>query len=633
MANKSSSGARSPLSLVVAMALCCFFYVLGAWQRSGYGKGDRIAAAVNRQTACGGPDAAAAGLSFETHHGGDAAAATANASAAAAAAAGTAPEFAPCAAALVDHTPCHDQDRAMKFPRKNMVYRERHCPADGERLRCLVPAPPGYVTPFPWPKSRDYVPFANAPYKSLTVEKAVQNWVQYEGTVFRFPGGGTQFPQGADKYIDRLGSVVPFAGGHVRTVLDTGCGVASLGAYLDSRGVIAMSFAPRDSHEAQVQFALERGVPAFIGVLGSVKLPFPPRSFDMAHCSRCLIPWGGNGGMYMMEIDRVLRPGGYWVLSGPPINWKTNHKAWERTEADLAAEQQRIEEYAAMLCWEKVTEINEVGIWRKRPDPAAACPNRPAVRTCDEANPDDVWYKNMETCITPPAGAGAGELLPFPARLGAVPPRISSGAVPGFTAESYAEENRRWERHVAAYKKVNYKLSSERYRNIMDMNAGVGGFAAAIFSPKAWVMNVVPTAAELSTLGVVYERGLIGMYHDWCEAFSTYPRTYDLIHANGIFTLYKDRCKMEDILLEMDRILRPEGTVILRDDVEILLKVQRTAKGMRWKTLMANHEDSPNIREKVLFAVKRYWTAAGEGSASEEQKNTGSSPEGKGSED
>ena len=90
---------------------------------------------------------------------------------------------------------------------------------------------------------------------------------------------------------------------------------------------------------------------------------------------------------------------------------------------------------------------------------------------------------------------------------------------------------------------------------------------------------------------------------------------------------------MEDILLEMDRILRPEGTVILRDDVEILLKVQRTAKGMRWKTLMANHEDSPNIREKVLFAVKRYWTAAGEGSESEKHKNTGSSSEAKGSEE
>lgn len=55
-----------------------------------------------------------------------------------------------------------------------------------------------------------------------------------------------------------------------------------------------MSFAPRDSHEAQVQFALERGVPAVIGVLGTVKMPYPSRAFDMAHCSRCLIPWGAN---------------------------------------------------------------------------------------------------------------------------------------------------------------------------------------------------------------------------------------------------------------------------------------------------------------------------------------------------
>jgi len=56
-----------------------------------------------------------------------------------------------------------------------------------------------------------------------------------------------------------------------------------------------MSFAPRDSHEAQVQFALERGVPAVIGVLGTIKLPYPSAAFDMAHCSRCLIPWGANG--------------------------------------------------------------------------------------------------------------------------------------------------------------------------------------------------------------------------------------------------------------------------------------------------------------------------------------------------
>lgn len=60
-----------------------------------------------------------------------------------------------------------------------------------------------------------------------------------------------------------------------------------------------MSVAPRDTHEAQVQFALERGVPAMIGVIGSLRLTFPARAFDMAHCSRCLIPWYAYGKHYI----------------------------------------------------------------------------------------------------------------------------------------------------------------------------------------------------------------------------------------------------------------------------------------------------------------------------------------------
>lgn len=66
-----------------------------------------------------------------------------------------------------------------------------------------------------------------------------------------------------------------------------------------------MSFAPRDSHEAQVQFALERGVPAVIGVLGTMKLPYPSRAFDMVHCSRYLIPWEYNGKGYWIVMLHV----------------------------------------------------------------------------------------------------------------------------------------------------------------------------------------------------------------------------------------------------------------------------------------------------------------------------------------
>ncbi|KAK3014824.1 hypothetical protein RJ639_008300 [Escallonia herrerae] len=591
---------RSPVSIFIVIGLCCFFYLLGAWQRSGFGKGDSIAQEITKQTDCN----IFSTLNFETHH---------NDVPIPDSSEPKAKVFKPCDIKYADCTPCQEQDRAMTFPRENMIYRERHCPPEEEKLHCLIPAAQGYMTPFPWPKGRDYVHYANVPYKSLTVEKAVQNWVQFQGNVFKFPGGGTMFPQGADAYINELASVIPIADGSVRTALDTGCGVASWGAYLLKRNVLAMSFAPRDNHEAQVQFALERGVPAYIGVLGSIHLPFPSRAFDMAQCSRCLIPWSSNDGTYLMEVDRVLRPGGYWILSGPPINWKTYYQTWKRTKEDLEAEQRKIEELAEQLCWEKKYEKGDIAIWRKKVN-AVSC-QRSSANICQARDADDVWYKKMETCATPypevtsASEVAGGELKKFPARLYAVPPRIVNGLVPGVTEESYQEDNKLWKKHVNTYKRINKLLGTTRYRNIMDMNAGLGGFAAALVSPKSWVMNVVPTDS-VNTLGVIYERGLIGMYHDWCEAFSTYPRTYDLIHASGVFSLYQSKCASEDILLEMDRILRPEGSVIFRDKVEVLNKIRKIVGGMRWETKMMDHEDGPLVPEKILVAVKTYWVGS-----------------------
>lgn len=131
-------------------------------------------------------------------------------------------------------------------------------------------------------------------------------------------------------------------------------------------------------------------------------------------------------------------------------------------------------------------------------------------------------YKKMEKCITPYPKANRdedseGEVKPFPERLNAVPPRIASGSIPGVTVDTYMEDNKTWKKHVKVYKNTIKIIDSGRYRNIMDMNAGFGGFAAALESPKLWVMNVVPTIAKKNTLGVVFERGLIGIYHDWYD--------------------------------------------------------------------------------------------------------------------
>jgi hypothetical protein len=77
---------------------------------------------------------------------------------------------------------------------------------------------------------------------------------------------------------------------------------------------------------------------------------------------------------------------------------------------------------------------------------------------------------------------------------------------------------------------------SHRHRS----SSSIVRFAAALSDMKVWVMNVV-TVDSPDTLPVIYERGLFGMYHDWCESFSTYPRSYDLVHANHLFSKLKSR--------------------------------------------------------------------------------------------
>ncbi|KAM7254057.1 hypothetical protein ACFE04_031739 [Oxalis oulophora] len=127
----------------------------------------------------------------------------------------------------------------------------------------------------------------------------------------------------------------------------------------------------------------------------------------------------------------------------------------------------------------------------------------------------------------------------------------------------------------------------ERYRNVMDMNAGLGGFAVALESPKSWVMNVVPTTAD-NTLGV---------------------RVSLLIRGHMILFM----------LVVFFACTRTKGLVILRDGVEVLNKVKIITKGMRWDTKMIDHENGPFVPKKILIASKQFWVAA-EGSNSSSDK-------------
>jgi len=93
----------------------------------------------------------------------------------------------------------------------------------------------------------------------------------------------------------------------------------------------------------------------------------------------------------------VLRPGEFWILSGPPVNWKTRYKGSNRTEENLKAKQDAIEDGAQRRCWKKYAENGGLAIWRK-PFNHIECENnrkkdaefRPHICSKSE-NPDTTW--------------------------------------------------------------------------------------------------------------------------------------------------------------------------------------------------------------------------------------------------
>lgn len=513
--------------------------------------------------------------------------------------------------------PCLDRNLIYQLKLKPnlslMEHYERHCPPPERRYNCLVPPPKGYKIPVRWPASRDEVWKANIPHTHLAEEKSDQHWMVVNGEKINFPGGGTHFHDGADKYILALARMLKFPSdklnncGNVRNVLDVGCGVASFGAYLLSHDIIAMSLAPNDVHENQIQFALERGIPSTLGVLGTKRLPYPSRSFELAHCSRCRIDWLQRDGILLLELDRLLRPGGYFVYSSPEAyaHDPENRRIWNAMYDLLKS-----------MCWKIVSKKDQTVIWAKPISNSCYLKRVPGSRPplCSSDDDRDVtWNVLMKACISPYSAKmhhekGTG-LVPWPARLTAPPPRLEEV---GVTPEEFHEDIGIWQVRVVDYwKQMKTVAQKNTFRNVMDMNSNLGGFAAALKDKDVWVMNVAPVRIS-ARLKIIYDRGLIGTVHDWCESFSTYPRTYDLLHAWKVFSEIEERgCSFEDLLIEMDRMLRPEGFVIIRDKFSIINYIRKFITALKWDGWLSEVE--PRIdalsssEERVLIAKKKLW--------------------------
>nr|XP_023910262.1 probable methyltransferase PMT28 isoform X1 [Quercus suber]XP_023910270.1 probable methyltransferase PMT28 isoform X2 [Quercus suber] len=492
-----------------------------------------------------------------------------------------------------NYMPCIDIESGTA---KLQSYRhtERSCPRTS--LMCLVPLPhDGYGMPVRWPESKLKILHKNVAHPKLAAFVKKHSWVVKSGEYLTFPQNQSEFKGGVLHYLESIEEMVPDIewGKNIRLVLDIGCTDSSFSASLLDKEVLALSLGLKDDLVDVAQVALERGFPAIVSPLGTRRLPFPSTAFDAIHCGGCGLSWHSNGGKLLLEMNRILRPGGYFILS-------TKHESIEEEEA--------MSRLTASICWNilahKTEEVSEVGVKiYQKPESNGIYELRRKKNPllCKEnENPDAAWHVPIKTCLhtIPSAIEQHGTEWPeeWPKRLDTYPDWLND-------KERVIEDTKHWKAIVDKSYLTGVGIDWSNIRNVMDMKAIYGGFAAALSQQKVWVMNVVPVHAP-DTLPFIYERGLVGVYHDWCESFGTYPRSYDLLHADHLFSRLKNRCnKPVSIVVEMDRILRPGGWTIIRDKVEILDPLEGILRSLHWEIRMTYAQD----KEGILCAQKTLW--------------------------
>ncbi|KAJ8433771.1 hypothetical protein Cgig2_025934 [Carnegiea gigantea] len=538
-----------------------------------------------------------------------------------------------CSEEYENFVPCYNVSENSVLGYSDRDVYDRHC-EDNVRQNCLVSSPVNYRIPLRWPTGRDVIWVANV---KITAEEVLSSgsltkrmmMLEEEQISFRSDSlTSDSIEDYSHQVAEMIGlrSAANLVQAGVRNILDIGCGYGTFGAHLFTNGLLTMCIAPYEASGSQVQLTLERGLPAMIGSFTARQLPYPSLSYDMVHCARCGIDWDEKDGSYLVEVDRVLRPGGYLVWTSPLTNArnKVNQKRWNL-----------IHDFAEALCWELLSQQDETVVWKKSPKRGCyfsrKADSSPVVcsRSGDAESP---YYRPLQTCI---GGIHSHRWIPIEERS-TWPSRVRLNAkelrAHRLHPEDLEEDSAKWNSAIRNYwsllsplifsdhpKRPTEEDPSPPFnmlRNVLDMNARLGGFNAALLETgkSVWVMNVVPTNGP-SHLPLILDRGFVGVLHDWCEAFPTYPRTYDMVHADGLLSLEncsQRRCNIFDILVEIDRILRPEGNsvghqgwAIFRDTASLIESVRLLIARLRWEARVIDIES--NTDEKLLICQKPFF--------------------------
>ncbi|CAK8577306.1 unnamed protein product [Lathyrus sativus] len=512
-----------------------------------------------------------------------------------------------CGKERENFVPCHNITANLASGFEQGEELDRHCQVLMEEDQCLVRPPKEYKIPLRWPSGRDIIWSGNVKITKdqfLSSGSMTKRLMLLEENQIAFHSEDGMIFDGVKDYSRQIAEMIglgsdtelPQAG--VRTTLDINCGFGSFGAYLLSLNIMAVCVAGYEATGSQVQLSLERGLPAMIGNFIARQLPYPSLSYDMIHCAQCGIIWDEKDGMFLIEVDRVLKPGGYFVLTSPTSKLPGSSREKRRITLNP------LQELTQQLCWTLLAQQDETFVWQKTADlNCYGSRKQNTIQLCKEGDDTQSYYKPLVSCIS---GTSSKRWIAIQNRSFDSELRVLS--------EDFYEDMHFWRSAVSNYWSLLTPLIFSDHpkrpgdedplppynmiRNVMDMYSNYGGLNAALLEAKksVWVMNVVPARAT-NALPLILDRGFTGVMHDWCEPFPTYPRTYDMLHANGLLSQFiTERCSLIDLFLEMDRILRPEGWIILSDTVGTIEMVRTLAAQVRWEARIIDLQNGSDQR-------------------------------------
>ncbi|KAI3504994.1 hypothetical protein L1887_26834 [Cichorium endivia] len=535
-----------------------------------------------------------------------------------------------CSLESENYIPCFNITENVDLGLTKGQENDRHC-GPTSKQNCLVLAPSGYKIPHRWPTGRDVIWIDNVKINAeqvLSSGSLTKRMMLLDEDQISFSFASSMVDDSIEDYSHQIAEMIGLRNesylvhAGVRTILDIGCGFGSLGAHLFPKQLLTMCIANYESSGSQVEITLERGLPAIVASFTSKKLPFPSLSYDMVHSAWDGVDWNQKDGIHLIEVDRVLRPGGYFVWTSPIANTPVSSR-----NKDYLKKWDFVRNFAKDLCWELLSQQDKTVVWKKpsNKDCYASRNHGSGPIVCKMGRDvESPYYLPLEACI---GGTHSHRWIPIEKRpIWPSRARLNSKelAIHGVLSDDLYEDDLNWNLAVRNYwsllsplifsdhpKRPGIEDPSPPYnmvRNVLDMNAHFGGFNSALLDARksVWVMNVVPTTAP-NHLPLILDRGFLGVLHDWCETFPTYPRTYDLVHAEGLLSLETEkqhRCSMLDIFFEIDRILRPEGWVILRDTTALIETARTVTARLKWEARVVEIES--NSDEKLLVCQKPF---------------------------